>query len=145
MQPQVDSDKGKTGGLRSSAVATCAPAADDSCSAVDVDAVKATISEALAERPVLPRYEELCALHQDLLKHIEAVVPLARQHIDRLWHGSQEWYSKSSQLSYIPYEVAMGLGSGLQSAAWHVKSLGYSLRFLLENSELTRVGEGERP
>jgi hypothetical protein len=111
---------------------------------VDTDAVKATISKALIQRSVLPRHEELRELHRDLLTHIHVLMLLAEHHIDGLWHGSVEWYSKRSQLRSIPYEVGTGLGSGLQAAAWHVKSLGYTLRFLWENSGLTGSGEGVR-
>jgi len=103
---------------------------------VDVAEIKATISAALAERSALPRYEELCALHKILVQHIEALMPLAAKQIDGLWHGSREWYQKRSTLDTIPYEVAEGLGTGLLSAECHVKSLGYTLRFLFENAGL---------
>ncbi|MEU7317630.1 DUF6415 family natural product biosynthesis protein [Streptomyces sp. NPDC007083] len=108
---------------------------------VNTEDVKATISTALAERSALPRYEELCCLHEALLKHIEALMPLAAKQIDGLWHGSREWYLKRSTLDAIPYEVAEGLGPGLLTATAHVKSLGYTLRFLFENSGLAATGK----
>ncbi|MBO8187916.1 DUF6415 family natural product biosynthesis protein [Streptomyces spirodelae] len=108
---------------------------------MDVAEIKATISTALAQRSSLRRYEELCALHKDLVQHIEALRPLAAKQIDGLWHGSREWYRKRSTLDTIPYEVAEGLGPGLLSAECHVKSLGYTLRFLLENAGLEETSE----
>ncbi|UNZ18506.1 DUF6415 family natural product biosynthesis protein [Streptomyces sp. 891-h] len=108
---------------------------------MDVAEIKATISTALAQRSSLPRYEELCALHDVLVRHIEALMPLAAKQIDGLWHGSREWYRKRSTLDTIPYEVAEGLGPGLLTATSHVKSLGYTLRFLLENAGLAQAGE----
>ncbi|WP_369390429.1 DUF6415 family natural product biosynthesis protein [Streptomyces sp. CG1] len=108
---------------------------------MDVDEIKATITKALTERSALPPYEDLCALHQDLVRHIEALTPLAAKRVDRLWRGSVEWYQKRRRLDTVPHEVGRGLGPGLQSAAWHVKSLGYTLRFLLENADLAGTGE----
>ncbi|WEB41269.1 DUF6415 family natural product biosynthesis protein [Streptomyces yunnanensis] len=101
---------------------------------MDVEAVKAAIVRALSERSALPPYAELCELHQVLLRHIEVLNPLAAERIDGLNHGTVAWYGKRAKLDSIPYEVCAGLGSGLQSAASHVQSLGYTLRFLLENS-----------
>ncbi|KUJ67875.1 hypothetical protein ACZ90_23415 [Streptomyces albus subsp. albus] len=109
-----------------------------------VDEIKATITRALAERSAPPRYEELCELHAALLVHIEAVRPLAAAQIDRLWHGSVEWYRKASKLDTVKYQVALGLGSGMQSAVGQVRSLGYTLRFLVENAGLDRAGDGAR-
>ncbi|WP_369366188.1 DUF6415 family natural product biosynthesis protein [Streptomyces sp. CG1] len=111
---------------------------------MDTDEIKATITRALAERSALPPYEDLCALHQDLVRHIGALTPLAAKHVDGLWRGSVEWYQKRRRLDTIPHEVGRGLGPGLQSATWHVKSLGYTLRFLLENSGLLDSGKGVR-
>ncbi|MFE0186945.1 DUF6415 family natural product biosynthesis protein [Streptomyces sp. NPDC058989] len=108
--------------------------ADGSGRSADVDEVKAAIVRALYERSALPPYAELCELHQVLLKHIEVLMPLAAARIDALNHGTAAWYRKRAKLDSIPYEVCRGLGSGLQSAASHVRSLGYTLRFLLENS-----------
>ncbi|MGW2875938.1 DUF6415 family natural product biosynthesis protein [Streptomyces sp. NPDC001233] len=111
---------------------------------MDTDEIKATITKALTERSALPPYEDLCAVHQDLVRHIEALTPLAAQRVDGLWRGSVEWYQKRRRLDTIPHEVGRGLGTGLQSAAWHVKSLGYTLRFLLENSGLLDSAKGTR-
>ncbi|KAK1181550.1 DUF6415 family natural product biosynthesis protein [Streptomyces sp. NBS 14/10] len=77
-----------------------------------------------------------------LVGHIETLTPLARKRIDRLNHGTMEWYGKASKLSSIPYEVGTGLGSGLLSAKAHVQGLGYSCRFLLENSGLQAARKG---
>ncbi|MGG7569749.1 DUF6415 family natural product biosynthesis protein [Streptomyces sirii] len=101
---------------------------------VDAEEVKATITRALAKRSTLPPYPELNELHQALLEHIEVLEPLAVEHVDGLNHGTVEWYRKRAKLDSIPYELSQGLGSGLQSAASHVRSLGHILRFLLENS-----------
>jgi hypothetical protein len=111
---------------------------------VNTNDVKTTISAALAERSALPPYEELCALHDALLAHIETLTPYASRQIDGLWHGSREWYQKRSRLDMIPCEVAAGLGSGLCAAAAHVKSLGYTLRFLFENAGLAGMKEAPR-
>lgn len=113
---------------------TRTPAADGSGRSVDVEEVKAAIVRALSEQSALPPYAELCELHQVLLSHIEVLRPLAAEQIDRLNHGTAAWYGKRAKLDSIPYEVCRGLGSGLQSAASHVQSLGHTLRFLLENS-----------
>ncbi|MBQ1119202.1 DUF6415 family natural product biosynthesis protein [Streptomyces sp. B15] len=108
---------------------------------VDTEDVNATISAALTERKALPRYEELCELHNKLVTHINALLPLAAKQIEALWHGSREWYLKRSSLDTIPYEVAQGLGTGLLTAEAHVRSLGYTLRFLLRNSGLAAADE----
>lgn len=108
----------------------------------DVAAIEAAISRALAERSAPPPYEELCALHQELLRHIEVLTPLAVRQIDRLNRGTLEWYGKRSKLGTIPYQVADGLGPGLMTAAAQVRSLGYTTRFLLENAGLAESGHG---
>lgn len=105
---------------------------------VDVEQIKALIGRALVESSAIPRYEDLCELREALVGHIETLTPLARKRIDRLNHGTVEWYGKASKLSSIPYEVGTGLGSGLVSAKAHVQALGYSCRFLLENSCLQK-------
>ncbi|MEW2525317.1 DUF6415 family natural product biosynthesis protein [Streptomyces sp. NPDC047071] len=102
--------------------------------AANTEKIVATITYALAERSALPRYDELLALHDELVSHIEALRPLAIRRTDRLWHGSVEWYRKASTLGRIDHEVAQGLGPGLQSAASRVRSLGYTCQWLLENS-----------
>ncbi|MGI5353256.1 hypothetical protein ACQEU8_34500 [Streptomyces sp. CA-250714] len=53
----------------------------------------------------------------------------------------REWYRKRSTLDTIPYEVAQVLGTGLLTAEAHVRSLGYTLRFLLRNSGLAATDE----
>lgn len=113
---------------------TRTPTGDGSGRSVDVEEVKAAIVRALTERSALPPYAELCELHQVLLEHIEVLEPLAAEQVDRLNHGTAGWYGKRAKLDSIPYELSRGLGSGLQSAASHVQSLGHTLRFLLENS-----------
>ncbi|MGW9175842.1 DUF6415 family natural product biosynthesis protein [Streptomyces decoyicus] len=120
---------------------TLTPTVDGSGRLVDVDEVKSAIVRSLSEGSALRPYPELCELHEVLLGHIEALKPLAAGRIDRLNHGSGEWYRKRAKLDSIPYEVCRGLGSGLQSAASHVQSLGHTLRFLLENSEVRGRGE----
>ncbi|MFE0511524.1 DUF6415 family natural product biosynthesis protein [Streptomyces sp. NPDC058964] len=112
---------------------------------MDTDKIKKTIAKALTERSELPPYEDLCALHEDLVRHIEALTPLVTKQVDGLWHGSVEWYQKRPRLDIIPHEVGRGLGTGLQSATWHVKSLGYTLRFLLENSGLLDTVKDVQP
>ncbi|MGY0059078.1 DUF6415 family natural product biosynthesis protein [Streptomyces sp. LZ34] len=109
---------------------------------VDVEQIKVSIGRALVESSALPRYEDLCELREALVGHIETLTPLARKRIDRLNHGTVEWYGKASKLSSIPYEVGTGLGSGLLSAKAHVQGLGYSCRFLLENSGLQTERKG---
>lgn len=101
MQPQSDANTDMMRERCPSAVAACAPSLDVPNPAVDANAIRATIRKALIERSMLPRYEDLCVLHGDLVKHIQALLPLAERQIDRLWHGSVEWYSKRSQLSYV--------------------------------------------
>lgn len=103
---------------------------------INVGDIKGTISTALAERSAPPPYEELCCLHEAVLRHIKALLPLATKQIDGLWRGSTEWYQKVTTLDAIRYEVGEGLGSGLLTATRHVQTLGYRLRFLLENSGL---------
>lgn len=108
---------------------------------VDLAQIKSSIVQALVESSTVPRYEDLVKLHDDLLRHIEALTPLARKRIDAMNHGTVEWYGKVSKLSSIPYEVGRGLGPGLMSAKAHVQGLGYSCRFLLENSGLQKASE----
>ncbi|AEM80244.1 DUF6415 family natural product biosynthesis protein [Streptomyces violaceusniger] len=107
---------------------------------VDVEQVKGAIVRALVESSTVPRYEDLCELREVLIGHIKTLTPLATKQIDRLNHGTVEWYGKASKLRSISYEVAAGLGHGLLSAKAHVQGLGYTCRFLLENSGL----QGER-
>ncbi|MFI0734996.1 DUF6415 family natural product biosynthesis protein [Streptomyces sp. NPDC021225] len=109
---------------------------------VDVEQIKVLIGRALVESSAIPRYEDLCELRDALVGHIEALTPLAAKRIDCLNHGTVEWYGKVSKLSSIPYEVGTGLGSGLLSAKAHVQGLGYSCRFLLENSGLQTERKG---
>ncbi|MEU1791144.1 DUF6415 family natural product biosynthesis protein [Streptomyces sparsogenes] len=109
---------------------------------MDPEQIKSTIVRALVESSNVPRYEDLVKLHDDLLRHIETLTPLASKRIDALNHGTVEWYGKVSKLSSIPYEVDRGLGTGLMSAKAHVQGLGYSCRFLLENSGLQTERKG---
>ncbi|WP_241779512.1 DUF6415 family natural product biosynthesis protein [Streptomyces natalensis] len=118
-----------------------APTVDGSGQPVDVNEVKAAIVRALPEQSALPPYAELCELREVLLGHIEVLKPLAAERINRLNHGTLAWYRKRAKLDSIPYEVCQGLGSGLQSAASHVRSLGYTLLFLVEKSGV--LGRGE--
>ncbi|WP_107424819.1 DUF6415 family natural product biosynthesis protein [Streptomyces antioxidans] len=104
--------------------------------AVNVEEIKTAITRALVTRTVLPPYEELSNLHKALLGHIQTMMPLAEKRIDRLNRGTLAWYSKRSRLNTIPHEMAQGLGPGLRSAEWHVRSLGYTCQFLLNNSGL---------
>ncbi|MEU2689523.1 DUF6415 family natural product biosynthesis protein [Streptomyces hygroscopicus] len=106
--------------------------------AVNVEEIKAAIARALVTRTVLPPYEELRDLHKTLLEYIQTLLPLAEKQVDRLNRGTVDWYSKRSRLNTIPHEVAQGLGSGLRSADWHVRSLGYTCQFLLNNSGLAQ-------
>ncbi|MEV0281970.1 DUF6415 family natural product biosynthesis protein [Streptomyces sp. NPDC050610] len=103
---------------------------------VDLEGVQRAIGHALMKRSVLPPYPELCVIHASLLHHIERLLPLATSQIDRLWRGSTEWSLKQTYLSQVQYQIDEGLGSGLLSASCRVQSLGYTLRFLLENSGL---------
>ncbi|GAA1301703.1 DUF6415 family natural product biosynthesis protein [Streptomyces javensis] len=109
---------------------------------VDVEEIKRTIVNALVTRTVLPPYEELRDLHKALLGHIHTLMPLAEKRVDRLNRATVAWYSKRSRLNTIPHEVRQGLGSGLRSAEWHVRSLGYTCQFLLNNSGLAQEGDG---
>ncbi|MEU0844334.1 DUF6415 family natural product biosynthesis protein [Streptomyces sp. NPDC005962] len=105
---------------------------------VDADKIGEAIARALVKRTVLPPYEELCDLHKTLLEHVQTLMPLAEKQIDRLNRGTVAWYTKRSRLNTISHEMAQGLGSGLQSADWHVRSLGYTLQFLLDNAGLAQ-------
>ncbi|MFC0598789.1 DUF6415 family natural product biosynthesis protein [Streptomyces palmae] len=89
-----------------------------------------------------PRIEDLMALHTHLLKLIVQLEPLARRRIDAMNHGTVEWYCAASRLNAVQYEVAEGLGPGLQSAADQVRNLGHTLEFLLNRSGLANVMEG---
>ncbi len=112
---------------------------------VDVAEVEDVIRRALAERPVLPPYADLCAIHASLLHHIGCLMPLTTAQVDGLGHGSAEWSRKQTYLKQIPHQIDEGLGSGLVSASCRVQSLGYTLRFLLENSGLVEVAGGVNP
>lgn len=105
---------------------------------LDVDAIAATVSRALLKRTALPPYEELCELHASLVEHIKALVPHVEELVNRLNRGTVTWYQKRSRLNMIPHELRQGLGSGLQSADWHVRSLGYTCQFLLDNFVLAQ-------
>lgn len=105
---------------------------------VDVDKICEAIARALVKRTALPPYEELRDLHKTLLEHVQKLMPLAEKQIDKLNRGTVAWYEKRSRLNTIPHEVAQGLGSGLQSADWHVRSMGYTCRFLLDNAGLAQ-------
>ncbi|MFI0780411.1 DUF6415 family natural product biosynthesis protein, partial [Streptomyces sp. NPDC021212] len=105
---------------------------------LDVDAIVATVSRALLKRTALPPYEELCELHASLVKHIKALMPHVEELVNRMNRGTVAWYQKRSRLNLIPHELRQGLGSGLQSADWHVRSLGYTCQFLLNNSGLVQ-------
>jgi len=105
---------------------------------VDVAKIGETIARALVKRTVLPPYEELRDLHKTLLEHVQTLMPLAEKQVDRLNRGTVAWYEKRSRLNTIPHEMAQGLGSGLQSADWHVRSLGYTCQFLLNNAGLAQ-------
>ena len=104
---------------------------------VDVCAIEKTIARAVVKRTALPPYEELCELHDVLVEHIKVLVPLAEKLVGRLNRGTVDWYQKRSRLDLIPHELRQGLGSGLLSADWHVRSLGYTCQFLLDNSGVT--------
>ncbi|GLV72404.1 DUF6415 family natural product biosynthesis protein [Streptomyces hygroscopicus] len=113
-----------------------APAGVGAGGELDIEEIEAAIVNALMQRTVLPPYEELRDLHKALLGHIQTLMPLAERQVDRLNRGTVAWYTKRSRLNTIPHEVTQGLGSGLQSADWHVRSLGYTCQFLLDNSGL---------
>ncbi|WP_432092659.1 DUF6415 family natural product biosynthesis protein [Streptomyces sp. bgisy100] len=108
---------------------------------VDVDAIAATISRALAQRTALPPYKELCELQAELLEHIQLLQPLVEKHVNSLNRGTVDWYRKRCRLDGITDEVGQGLGSGLQSADWHVRGLGYACQFLLDNTAVVQPSD----
>ncbi|WFB08342.1 DUF6415 family natural product biosynthesis protein [Streptomyces sp. LX-29] len=102
---------------------------------MDVRAIEVTINRAVVQRSTLPPYEELRELHAELLAHIETLLPLAEEQVSDLWRGSVEWYQKRSKLDTIPHLVGQGLGPGLRSASDHVRHLGRTCQFLLNNAD----------
>jgi hypothetical protein len=144
MQPPKDANENGPGGRCPLPVAACVPAVDNHHSTVNHDTIRVTINKALVERSSLPRYEDLKGLYEVLLKQIETLLPLAQKRVDGLRRGSSEWYTKQSRLGSIPHQMKMGLGPGLQSAACRVRSLGYTLQFLWENSGLPEAEEDAR-
>ncbi|MEV0282436.1 DUF6415 family natural product biosynthesis protein [Streptomyces sp. NPDC050610] len=138
MQPQTGTNVQETVGSYPLTADAPVRMADAPRPLVDVAEIEDVVRRALAKRSALPPYPELCVIHASLLHHIERLFPLAASQVDRLWRGSKEWSLKRTYLSQVQYQVDEGLGSGLLSASCRVQSLGYTLRFLLENSGLVQ-------
>ncbi|MEV0276080.1 DUF6415 family natural product biosynthesis protein [Streptomyces sp. NPDC050610] len=102
---------------------------------VDLTEIKTVVNRALAERPAPLAYEVLFELHQELVRHIRVLTPLAQKRVDGQWRGSVEWYNDQTRMNRIAHELGEGLGNGLMSAASHVQALGYTLQFLVQKSE----------
>ncbi|WP_260867498.1 DUF6415 family natural product biosynthesis protein [Streptomyces sp. SAJ15] len=109
-----------------------------------MDEIETTIARAVVERSALPAYEELRELYGALLGHAVVLLPLAERQVDGLWRGSVAWYRRRCKLNTVPHLLIAGLGPGLQSASDHVRHLGRTCQFLLDNSGLKGpVGDDE--
>ncbi|WP_232265430.1 DUF6415 family natural product biosynthesis protein [Streptomyces pactum] len=111
--------------------------------AVVVEDVQAAIDRALADREALPRYEDLCRLYVEVRRHADVLLPIVAQRINALNKGTPEWDGKRCRLDLVTHELNQGLGEGLQSAARRVRSLGHTLRWLLDASGQS-APEGDR-
>ncbi|MGP3979504.1 DUF6415 family natural product biosynthesis protein [Streptomyces sp. KR80] len=99
---------------------------------IDVARIGLTIDQALAERRVLPPYEELSDLEQRLRGHIQLLLPVVQEHTRGMDRGSAMWYQRQTTLDSVRHLLDGGMGEGLMSATVHVHELGRTCRFLLD-------------
>jgi hypothetical protein len=85
--------------------------------------VHALIEEGLAATGVLPTYERLVELDQQLRTAIEGRLPAAQAEANALDHGTREWYTRQSAIDHARRALTSGLGIGLRSAAVQVAEL----------------------
>ncbi|UQA97460.1 DUF6415 family natural product biosynthesis protein [Streptomyces halobius] len=108
------------------------PRAAEMADNIDVDRIALTIDHALAERRVLPPYEELTDLEQLLRRHIQLLLPVVQERTNGMDRGSAAWYERQAALDSVRHLVDRGMGNGLMSATVHVQELGRACRFLLD-------------
>lgn len=81
------------------------------------------IKEGLAAAGILPPYERLVELDEQLRAAINEILPVAQQAADKLNRGTPEWYSRQRAIDEARKALDSDLGIGLRSAALHVAEL----------------------
>ena len=81
------------------------------------------IEEGLAATGILPTYERLVELDEQLRAAIEKLLPVAQAKADKLNRGTPEWYARQTAIDEARKALAGNLGAGLRSAAVHVAEL----------------------
>ncbi|MEU8756196.1 DUF6415 family natural product biosynthesis protein [Streptomyces chartreusis] len=97
--------------------------ADSRTSAAARADVDALIDEGLAATGILPTYERLVELDEQLRAAIDKALPVAQAKADELNRGTPEWYSRQTAIDEARKVLAGNLGAGLRSAAMHVAEL----------------------
>lgn len=100
--------------------------------------VAALIEEALAVCRVLPPYERLVELDQQLRAELANVTPIVQKEADGMNHGTAQWHARQRGLNAVKNALVEDLGDGFLSAATHVQELG---RRVLELNGYTGDGD----
>ncbi|MFF3763457.1 DUF6415 family natural product biosynthesis protein [Streptomyces sp. NPDC001922] len=98
---------------------------------IDVAAIQATITTALATSNGPLVMDDLAALERSLRGHIERLLPDAEVAAERLWRGSIAWYQQRGRLETIRHQAAQGLTDRPLTAHIHVTTLARECEWLL--------------
>ncbi|MER5971376.1 DUF6415 family natural product biosynthesis protein [Streptomyces sp. NPDC002055] len=98
---------------------------------VDEATIQATIDQALRTGTGRLDMDELTALEELLLGHIQLLLPDAEAATDRLWRGSITWYTARARIDSIHHQVKQGLGNGPLAAHIQVDALARDCHWLL--------------
>ncbi|WP_432093013.1 DUF6415 family natural product biosynthesis protein [Streptomyces sp. bgisy100] len=98
---------------------------------IDVAAIQATITTALATSNGPLVMDELVTLERSLRGHIERLLPEAEAAAERLWRGSIAWYQQRGRLESIRHQAAQGLTERPLTAHIHVTALARECAWLL--------------
>ncbi|WP_432093734.1 DUF6415 family natural product biosynthesis protein [Streptomyces sp. bgisy100] len=105
--------------------------APDATAPIDEVTIQATIERALRTGTGRLDMDELTAVEELLLGHIQLLLPDAEAAVDRLWRGSLTWYTARAKLDGIHRQVKQGVGDGPLSAHIQVSTLASDCQWLL--------------
>ncbi|GAA2456839.1 DUF6415 family natural product biosynthesis protein [Streptomyces macrosporus] len=113
------------------------PAQGPSGDPIDADTISRTIRDALTEDPTRT-HDDLIGLGVSLRGHMQLLFPIAEQAVDKLWHGSVQWYDARTRLDYIRRHMDEALGVTADSVRPMVARLARGCAWLLEQAEPRR-------
>ncbi|GAA0464651.1 DUF6415 family natural product biosynthesis protein [Streptomyces stramineus] len=99
---------------------------------VDLVTIRATVTRALLERPVLPRAEEVRALTVDLRAHLAVMADETEARRDACARSTGDWHQWNALLNRARTDMQSDAGPGLKSAVMHMYELGRTCSHLVD-------------